>query len=300
MKFKFMFSIIVVSLSFLLVSGIALADANPVPIGSLEDLMNINKSENLSKNYILIADIDVGFQETDDLKFVPIGILESSALSFKGNFNGNGHTISNITFSDTWKDGVGLFGYTENAVISNVSLENVNLVGKHYVGAVVGRANNSEIMNCSVSNSDGFSIRGNNHVGGLVGYQEYSSVSDSNVAGNVKGKDNVGGLIGSSSYSNVSESYAVSIVEGVDHIGGLIGSTSYSNISESYSTSDVEGDSSIGGLVGSLFWSNVSESYATGTAKSTSTHGNFIGGLIGNAGSSSSVSDSYATGNVEG
>ena len=301
MKSKIIFSIAIALLSFLMVSGTALADTDPIPIYNLEDLMNIGKTpENLSKNYILMADINVGSEETDDLEFSPIG-TSSHNRHFGGTFDGNNHTISNITFSRNRMDYVGLFGYTKTATISDLSLKNVDFIGDYYVGALVGRTDSTNIINCSVSNSDDYIIFGRENVGGLIGLMEYSSVFNCSANSYVQGNYNVGGLIGNSKSSPfISDSSAVGNVIGKDCVGGLVGSLSYADsVSGSSATGNIEGSANVGGLIGLMDRSNVSDSYAVGTVNNNLDTGSYIGGFIGVM-SRSSVSGSYATGDVGG
>ena len=296
MKFKIILSIAIALLFFLMASGTALAGSDPIQIYTLEDLMNIGTPENLSGNYILMADIDVGAEETDDLKFVPIGTSEHS---FRGTFNGNNHTISNITFSNNQMNHVGVFGYAgKPSVIYDLSLKNVDLIGNSGVGALVGRASVATIKNCSVINSDDYGIFGRDNVGGLIGVLGTSSVFDSYAATYVAGNSYVGGLVGSSTNSVVSDSNAVGNVKGTYYIGGLVGSLTNEFISGSSATGNIESFSESGGLVGFMEKSNVSECYATGDIL-IKNGGGYSGGLVGSM-TLSTVSCSYATGYVKG
>ena len=296
MKFKIIFSIAVALLSFLMVSGTALAGADAIQIYTLEDLMNIGTPENLSGNYILMADINVGAEETDDLKFVPIGGYNRP---FRGTFNGNNHTISNITFSNNKTSYVGLFGCTQKAVISDLSLKNVDIIGKDFVGALIGYASVTTIKNCSVTNSDGYGIFGREHVGGLISIMDVSSVFDCYAATNVTGEKYVGGLVGLSLNSVVSDSNAVGNVKGRSHVGGLVGSFTNKFISGSSAIGNVDGHMEVGGLVGYMENSSISECYATGAVYTTISSGGYAGGLVG-AMNLSTVSCSYAAGDVIG
>ncbi|MCK4664087.1 MAG: T9SS type A sorting domain-containing protein, partial [Bacteroidales bacterium] len=97
---------------------------------------------------------------------------------------------------------------------------------------------------------------------GLVGYNYYSTVSNSYSTGNINGTDNVGGLVGYNSSSTVSNSYSTGSISGTGKVGGLVGYNFLSTVSNSYSTGSVSGTSKVGGLVGySYNYSTVSNSF---------------------------------------
>ena len=58
---------------------------------------------------------------------------------FKGVFDGNGHTIKNLTINRPDEDTVGLFGsISSGAEIKNLGLTDVDVIGNDYVGGLVG------------------------------------------------------------------------------------------------------------------------------------------------------------------
>jgi hypothetical protein len=107
--------------------------------------------DNLGGSYILAADIDLSDYEN----WIPIGVFQPAseapedaetpdpAKVFSGTFDGNGHTISNLTINRPSEMAVGLFGCvsgTDNnpAVIKNLKAENAEVTGFFLVGGVVG------------------------------------------------------------------------------------------------------------------------------------------------------------------
>ena len=81
----------------------------------------------------------------DDEVFTPIGTKQTP---FKGTFDGQNYTISNINFGETnTQKGVGLFGYVENATIKNVTVANSKVKGFSYVGMIAGYAVNTKFEN---------------------------------------------------------------------------------------------------------------------------------------------------------
>ena len=183
MKLKYLFSIVVVLLTVLLMSGTALAAE--IQINNWDDWNNI--SDNPNGDYILKADLVNGTN----------GSFRQITEVFTGKFNGNGYTISNVSGCFTAP-----FNQTDGAVISNVSLENISTNSYSNSGALVGHATDTIIDNCFVVNSDNDIISGGSYVGGLVGYLTESEPGKSKIINsraetNVKAYGNdAGGLVG--------------------------------------------------------------------------------------------------------
>ncbi|MDF2723740.1 MAG: surface protein containing Ig-like domain-like, partial [Paenibacillus sp.] len=145
----------------------------------------------LDQVYELDADLDLSGY-TAGAGWTPIG---SAAEPFQGIFKGNDHTIVHLKIDRPGADHIGLFGATSGATMSNVALPDVD-------------------------------IRGNRHVGGLIGHADNTSVSGISVQGTVSGTGDAAGLIGSAAGStSVSESYAAAAVTAAGgDAGGLIAS----------------------------------------------------------------------------
>ena len=248
------------------------------------DLQGING--NLNGHYVLGSNIDASATATwssseGTTGFTPIG---DSSGAFFGRFDGFGHTISNLTISQTAsRNYVGLFGAAEYG-IQNVGLLGGSVSGGNSVGALVGSG--------TVSNSYATAtVSGLNDVGGLVGS---GGTINSYAKGTVTGTNYVGGLVGSS-FSTIN-SYATGTVSGANYVGGLVGG-SFST-TNSYATGKVSGSKYVGGLAG-INLGTINNSYATGTVSGS----NYVGGLVGRNGGSTSIgaiSNSYATGSVSG
>ena len=152
---------------------------DPWQISTAEQLYRIH--DDLTAHYILTADIDLSAYEN----WTPIGAFQSLSdapedaevphpdYAFTGTFNGDGHTISNLTVSSDAPMGAGLFGCaagTENgaAYIRNFTLKNVNVSGFYLVGGAVGL----QFMNCPVSDIHLVgenTLTGMQGIGGIVG-----------------------------------------------------------------------------------------------------------------------------------
>ena len=207
-----------------------------------------------------------------------------------GEFDGNGHKISSLTFDFNFVPQVGLFGYlAPGGKVTQVGVENANITGADLVGGLVGESWGT----VSDSYSTG-SVTGEGHVGGLVGENREGSVSNSYSSANVVGVGGVGGLVGYTHDGTVRDSHSTGSVTGKYNVGGLVGGTWEDTVRDCYSTSSVTGNSSVGGLVGVHGQGTVSNSYSTGSV----TGDDAVGGLVGC--NRDTVTDSYSTGTVAG
>jgi hypothetical protein len=243
---------------------------------------------------------------------------------FAGQFDGNGHKISNLSLNLTFASNIGLFGYLAgDREITGVGVENVTITGASSVGGLVGanwegtvRRSYSTgsvtgnqyvggLVGCNYGEStveDSYSasnVFGGKHVGGLVGYNKHE-VSNSTFTGSVNGTEDVGGLVGSNG-GPVSESYSTGSVTGYTSVGGLVGFNEVDYVSFSSSNCTVEGSYDVGGLVGYNKGGTVSNSYSTGSVSGERR----VGGLVGrneyiDINKEGKVNSSYSTGNVSG
>jgi len=91
----------------------------------------VNAGEN-NLNAVLVNDLD--FSGRTDIK--PIG-TNRNTYPYIGSFDGQGHTLSNMTINMPGTDAIGMFGYVKGpAIIRNFKLENANFTGKQWVGTV--------------------------------------------------------------------------------------------------------------------------------------------------------------------
>jgi hypothetical protein len=191
-----------------------------------------------------------------------------------GEFDGNGHKISNLSFNFDFvsQAEVGLFGYlASDGRVTKVGVENVNISAGYGVGGLVG-FNDGTVTNSYSSGS----LTGNGIVGGLVGFND-GTVSNSYSSGSVTGDEYVGGLVGYSIMGTVSNSYSSGSVTGDEYVGGLVGYSIMGTVSNSYSSGSVTGDEYVGGLVGYSIMGTVSNSYSSGSV----TGDEYVGGLVG-------------------
>jgi len=209
---------------------------------------------------------------------------------FTGIFEGNGHTISNLTITASTQDYIGLFGYVgSGGRIRNLGVEDVNLTGRSYVGGLAGH-NSGTLTGCYATGS----VSGLSYVGGLVGVNDYSSITACYANGSVSGTGVVGGLAGLN-WGTLTACYATGSVSGTSNlVGGLVG-LNRGTLTACYATGSVSGTSYyVGGLVGDNS-GTLTACYATGSVSGLS----YVGGLMG-ASIYGSITTCYATGSVSG
>ena len=259
-----------------------------------------NHPADYNKYFILMADINmVGHTYTQAIIAPDTDNANGGfqGTGFTGNFNGNGHKISNMTINMTAGDFAGLFGYVYGSgQVTNLGIEDVNVSGRQFAAGLMG-ANSGTVSGCyatgTVSGSDYY-------VGGLIGWNG-GTVSGCYATSSVSGYYYAGGLTGYSNASGaVSNSWATGAVGGSSYIGGLIGDNLGSVSSECYATGAVSGSTEIGGLVGENENSGtVDRCYAEGAVSGTvffSHNSYYVGGLIGY--NSGTVTYCYAQGSA--
>ena len=228
-------------------------------VTSADGLMNVAKLVNGGK-----TDINITLDKNIDLTgkvWTPIGTDYDN--SYKGTFDGGGHTITGLTFT-TNDEYAGLFGWLNRAgTVKNVVMEGVQITSHQIYGGSIGGVVGSgwgTIENCSVSGS----VSGTVYVGGVVGVQIGGSITGCSSSATVKGTVDVGGVAGqTNSSATLTACYATGNV--------TIEIAPKKNISG-------------GGLVGTNGGKGVRACYATGNVTSTGSSTGYvhIGGFLGN------------------
>ena len=235
------------------------------------------------------ADWDKYFTLTNDITLVgnhtPIG---QTSPYFTGDFDGNGHSIQNITVYGTGPF-VGFFGYIYTGgniheLGVEASSDGVISTSGSYTGVLAGANVGGTVRDCSAT---GNVTSSGDIVGGLIGTnQDSGSINNCSATGNVTSSGgNIGGLVGFNA-NTVFNCSATGNVAGVSDVGGLVGfNNGAGTVSNSFATGTASGSSNVGGLVGSNS-GTVNNSFATGTASGSSN----VGGLVG---SNSGTVNSY-------
>jgi predicted ribosomally synthesized peptide with SipW-like signal peptide len=177
------------------------------------------------KTITLAADIDL-----NNMLWVPIGTSDNS---FKGIFDGNGHTISNLLVTGN-NSNAGLFGCTTEGEIKNLTVENAKVSGRLNVGVVAGTPYTTKYTNITVKGH--VEVNGMAYVGGVGGKNAYADWTDITV--NVDETSYV--KANSVEYGNAYRTYVGGVV-GFNGEGGHTFKNITSNIDVYGSTCDVGG-----------------------------------------------------------
>jgi hypothetical protein len=250
-----------------------------------DKFLDINERLAREDGYYLIEDVSdfkslLAFGDDNSLKFslrsdLNLGTASNFYIPYlAGEFDGNGYKMRNLTFDCGFVSEVGLFGYlASSGKVSELGVENVNITGCHWVGALVGQ--NAGTVSDSYSTG---SMTGVNEVGGLLGGNTRDgAVNNSYSIGSVSGGVSVGGLVGNNEGS-VTSSYSTGGVSGGGGIGGVVGENG-GTVINCYFTGNVIGEWGIGGLVGTN-GGTVDTSYSAGTVTGMSDAW-AVGGLVG-------------------
>ena len=170
--------------------------ASPFVIASADQLQAFAESVNYGNDYAgkyitLGGDIDM---TTLTSAYRSIGRSEQSP--FKGNFNGQGHTIKNLTITYGQESNAGLFGCVgKGGVITNLNIDNLKLTSAgQFAGGAVAQANEAEISKINVTNST--ITHTNSWGGGVVGELSLGTISNCRFTGSITGSGATGGVVG--------------------------------------------------------------------------------------------------------
>ena len=260
-------------------------------VTSADGLMNIAELVNGGKSDINITlDTDIDLTGKD---WTPIGTDYDN--SYKGTFDGGGHTITGLTFT-TNDEYAGLFGWLNRAgTVKNVVMEGVQITSNQiYGGSIGGVAGYSwgTIENCSVSGS----VSGTVYVGGVVGAQIGGSITGCSSSATVKGTTDVGGVAGqTNSSATLTACYATgNVIIEIDPVrniagGGLVGFNGGNGVLACYATGNVTstgsstGNVHIFGLLGdnyttvtACYWKNNQERGYKTAPESTKVDGTYV------------------------
>ncbi len=131
-----------------------------------DSLAAISENSTADRNFVgqtVILNADVNLS----------GVEWNPINDFYGTFDGNGHTISNLTVNST-AESAGLFGknqYGSDSLISctvrDLTIKDAQVTGGESTGVVFGNLSNGKIQNVRVENAE---VHGGKYVGGIVGY----------------------------------------------------------------------------------------------------------------------------------
>lgn len=267
--------------------------------------------------------LGIYFTQTNDFDmgghtFVPIGV--SSANPFKGTYNGNNKSISNLMLNGS-KEHIALFGCIIGATISNLTIGGSfgSTSSGMYVASIAGYGENTSLINCK--NTADINLQGGT-MAGIIAYirgicilSNCSNTATIIMSGSTNASpyvDGVGGIVGGNDgdctligCSNMGSISSTSIV------GGIIGYNTRNNTTCTLSNclnsgAILSNNSSAGGLVGHNLGYNeyntvtcvVTNCSNTGTISSNGTYC-YTGGIVGyNYHSRCTLTSCYNTGMV--
>jgi len=280
---------------------------DPYRIETAEQFLTIGcHPEDFDKCFVLTADLD--FNDVEHSQFLPIGF---GRVSFNGQFDGQSHSLVNLTISQPRARGVGVFGLVSPAAVVALGEEfhyEIRDDGSYSWGYNGGGSSVSP----STSVIKGLHLRavsivGQQDVGGLIGMGA-GTVTDCSVSGQVTGMAMVGGLVGQTLGGTLSGCRADVQVSGEFFVGGLVSHTRGVGFRQPISNSGaavdvldcrtsglVTGQVFTGGLIGYALRDAIS-----GCSAQADVHGRYnTGGCVGSAGSST-ITLSYSLGTVTG
>lgn len=240
-------------------------------------------------------------------KWTPVG---NNNNPFEGTFIGNGKIVKNLIVNEESLPLVGMFGYTDSAIINNLTLETVQMKGNSYIGSLIGQSNRTTLNDLNVKNGILFSEY---VVGGLVGKADPQSrfvnpeVSQNDHPLTVKGNAiYFGGIAGEASGTVVINPVVREIKQ--EYLSAYYSSPFFgtnvpantngggnkpvlrSEVHNGYAHLKSVGNAErLGGLVGRAEALNLYNCYVYGEAKAT----DFTGALAGYVGSNVDISNCY-------
>ncbi len=235
---------------------------NPIVINTAEQLRNLSAAVAGGNSYtgkyiVLGSDIDLNGQE-----WTPIGPTEK--LAFKGNFDGQGHTVSGIKISNATTNSGGLFGFVvTDGYFGNFAIAESDINVKYYAGAAAAKIQAAEISSITVK-------------------EDVTVVSGESIGG-VFGRVVGGNLTHIVNYATVRGIYGVYSNSFAGGICGTLGGNATLTYSANYGK--VGGALYNGGLAG-ITGANgggatVKNCYNRGVVEYTGTENTFVGGIVG-------------------
>ena len=260
---------------------------NPYIITKAEELAWFRDQVNSGNNFICakISDavevIDMSTvchaadksQNLEELSWEPIG-KNDYGYQYRGTFDGNGKTITNL-YINASQNNVGLFGYTSEGTIKNLTFEYANVTNTGVftgilVGYATGDANTSKLQNIKISNT--CQMKGGKETGGIAGDLDYANAYNCVNYATVQGNYRVGGLFGycyneknsittCANYGNVTATST--------DAGGLVGDFVSGTIQDCANYGDVKGTEHVAGMAGYVYEGKIQNVFNYGNISAT-------------------------------
>ena len=203
-----------------------------------------------------------------ELSWVPIGV----GNAYTGTFDGSGKTISNL-YIKTENQQAGLFGYTYQSTIKNLTFENANVTNTElYTGILVGDAGyQTTLQNIKISTNKCQVIGGKDYTGGIAGSLDGNAYNCVNYA-MVQGQEDVGGLFGYCDRAGNSMTACANYgkVTATSQIaGGLVGYFGSGTIQDCANYGNIEGTYNVGGMAGYVYKGKMQNVFCYGNVSAT-------------------------------
>lgn len=302
-------------------------EANPYLINNAKEFKyfasNYSKAENLY--YRLTTDISI----SDQVEWKAIGA--SSTTKFNGHFDGNGHIIKGTLKDSSNEEAFGIFGYTEDASISNLTVIADITQANNKIGGIVANASNTTVSNCHYIGTITYApATSQTSIGGIVAYATNTcKITTCSVNGHITPATDatftqnivVGGIIGYSHSECILDkcnNYAeirggIASASNLINIGGIIGQTAITapkvsgTLSECRNYGKIYGGSSgsttsyTGGIVGQANYISITNTYNHADVSVPQTNRScYTGGICGQQSKNATLLNCTNSGNIIG
>ena len=285
--------LLILALCFtLLPTAVLAADSNKISITKVDELLEfakaVDKGEYKDKTDAVVsldADLDL-----TGVAWTPIGsdFAADGTLKnyFSGKFYGNGHTISNLDFSENYGKteypSFGFFSEAYGAEISGLTIQgklDVSNSGYVYFGTVAGVAADSKISDCVSDVSFTDTDKYINGTVALCGYAINSTIEYCQNKGNFSITKDVSSF----------------------QMGGIVGLAQNSTVQYCANTGDMTSwTPCTGGIVGQLFQnSKIINCYSTGKMVPLGIGNTDFGGIAGIVGAGTEIRHCYFAGEMD-
>ncbi|MCL2066295.1 MAG: bacterial Ig-like domain-containing protein [Treponema sp.] len=266
----------------------------PITQDNIKDFNSYaNTSNGLSRHYKLMGNVTLPHPAPGGSNWTAIG---RGAGIFTGSFDGQGHTISNLTINST-ESYQGMFGYIRNGRVENIGIVGGSVNGNSWVGGVAGVISfSTTVQNCYYTGS----VTGETRVGGVVGNIGTGTVQNCYSTGSINGNYYVGGVVGWNDLGTVQNCYSTSSVTGDERVGGVVGWNGYNNsggkVQNCYSTGSVTANDYVGGAVGEILNGTIQDCVALNSSITATSNTTYIGRVFGYSRGTAFIYVNYARG----
>jgi putative cell wall-binding protein len=207
--------------------------ANPYQVTTVENLRDVGC---ISGHVALMNDLDMTGHHMDPIGWPFIG-EGGPTKALEVDFDGRGHTISNLTINRPNDNDVGLFREMDYSEIRNLHLVDAEVNGRGRVGILFGSSRyRSVLRNISITRG---TVKGQRLVGLIAGLENHGQHTSLNVSGSVtiveggESSKAAGGLFGEGKEITVEDSRVVATITNehdpnnpmsqISDVGGLVG-----------------------------------------------------------------------------